>query len=98
MMDLSLLQCRVQGKQPGAHSLRFLRTNTEPEQVDFASEGRGVAERAVVVLLRLKRVLAQERAAAAETADVGKQVEMIQGDVKCFHAAHRQPGHGTVIA
>src|SRR4051812_40950090 len=99
VIDVSLLERRVQRQQARTHSLRLLRTYTQPKQMDFTSERRGITEGPVVITLRIELFLSrQERTATAEAADVREQIEVIQGDLEGFHPTQRQSGHRAMIA
>src|SRR6185503_14078726 len=81
-----------------AHSLRLYSSNPNPEQVHFPGECSRIAEYPVVVSLWIHFPIPQHPARSAESADVGKEIEMIQRDLKRLHSSHRKASHRTVIA
>ena len=57
-----------------------------------------VGHDAAVGRLRVEGGAAEAAAPAAEAADVGEQVEVLERDLERLHAAHREPGHRAVLA
>src|ERR1017187_7467388 len=74
----------------------FHGTYAQEEHLDLLVECGRIREHAVAGGLRIES--APAAAAAAEAADVGELVEIGERGREGLHTAHRQSGHGTVLA
>src|SRR5439155_8468043 len=100
MLNVSLLKRVVQPQESRPHPFRLFCPYTDPEQVDFLRECGGISKYAVVVGLGIEFAVAKDEhpARSTESADVGKEIEMIERDLERLHAAHGESGHRAVIA
>src|SRR5690348_11155089 len=71
------------GARPAVGGVHLAAAVADKHQFDLFLEGRHVGD------------VRQSNAAAAEDANMGKLVEIRQGDGSSLHAAHRQTGHGA---
>src|SRR5215216_3398550 len=81
-----------------AHSLRLDRSDPHPEQVHFLGECSRVGKYPVVIGLWIHFPIPKHSARATESADIGKEIEMIERDLEGLHSSHRQASHRPVIA
>src|SRR5579859_5656271 len=100
VLNIRFLQRIVEPLEACAHSSRFVGADPHPKQMDFFGEGSGIGEDTVVIGFRIEFTIAehQHSARAAEAADIRKEIEMIERDLKCLHAAHGEASHCAMIA
>src|SRR5271157_147421 len=90
----------MQPLESRTHPLRLLCPDTEPEQVHFLGERSRISEYSVVIGLGIEFAIAKDKypACSTESANVGKEIEMIERDLESLQASHRKAGHGAVVA
>ena len=90
MIDLRRLKRGVQSHDALPHPFGFLCPDTDPEQMNTLSESGGIGHCAIEDRLRVQRVTARRKhvACAAESADVGEEIEMVESHMECLHPAH----------
>src|ERR1022692_4099423 len=84
----------------GVHLCGFFSSYADPEQVYLPGKGYGIGQSAVECRRQVWLLGAAQHhhsARAAESANVGEEVEVIECNLERLHAAHRQPGHGAMI-
>src|ERR1700721_649040 len=100
MLDVGLCESIVQLDDAGVHLCRFLSSYADPEQVNLLGKGSGIGQSTVEGRLQVWLLAAAQHhhsARAAESANVGEEVEVIECDLERLHATHRKPGHGAMI-
>src|SRR5271157_6071455 len=90
----------MQSLESRAHSLRLICPDTHPEQVHFLGERSRISKYSVVVGFGIQFPIAKDEhpARSTESANVGKEIEVIERYLKCLHASHRKACHCTMIA
>ena len=90
----------MQSLQSRTHSLRFICPDTQPKQVHSLCERSRIGKHSVVIGLGIEFSIAynEHPACSTESPNVGKEVQMIQGDLKRLHASHGKACHGAVVA
>src|SRR6476646_395216 len=83
-----------------AHSLRLYRSDAQPEQEHLPGECIGISKCSVEIRFGIEFPVPRREhpARSAESADVRKEIEMIQCDLKRLHSSHRKPSHRPVNA
>src|SRR5450756_140390 len=80
----------VQSDDAGTHLSGLFGSHTDPQQVDPFRKGRWISECSVegCLHIQLLSVHHQQPACTTESADIGEEIEMVEGDMEGLHAAH----------
>ncbi len=92
--NVGIQKRRMQSLNSGAHVLRFYSANAEPKQAHFLGEGGRIGKHSAVIGLRVQFPAAkyQGSVSSTESADIGKEIEMIERNLKCRHGGQRYSG------
>ena len=99
--SLGFGQSIVQPDDAGVHHGRFLSPTPIHSTCTLLGERCWIGHRAVVSGLHVELLscrASHHAARAAESSNVGEEIEMVERDLKSLHAAHRKAGHGAMIA
>src|SRR5215831_11007110 len=90
----------MEAQQARTHSFWLVRSDAQPQQMHLLCECGGIGKYAVVIRPGIEFPVAEDEhpSSSAESANVGEEIKMIEGDLEGLHSSHRKPRHGTVIA
>src|SRR5208283_148032 len=89
-----------QSLESRTHSLRLLCPDTHPQQVHFLGKRSRISKYAVVIGLGIQFPVPKHEhpTSSAESANIGKEIEMIQRNLERLHSSHQKARHGAVVA
>src|SRR5271166_1681654 len=89
----------MQSQKPLTHSFGLIRPHTNPEQMDFFIERCRIGKNAAVIRLWIKLPVSKHEhpTCATKSANVGKEIQMVQCDLEGLHSSHGKAGHRAMI-